>query len=114
MLLIPAQAGPVTGSKPYPLEYFVTVTGMISGERRTTGFPDENLAVRYALGMSGDPFFTVPSMSFDWHVTFYVTSKDREMSAKFNAVAGAVEFIEAADTDLDLVVIEYNFDPCAV
>jgi len=105
MLLTPDAAQRV---RPYPLEYFVTLVGRFSGHPLTTGFPGIDLALQYALETSSDPLFVVPSFTFDWHVTFYVISRDEEMTAKFNAVAGARQFIEMADTHHDLVAIEDN------
>lgn len=96
-------------TKPYPHEYFVTVTGVFSQEKITRPFPDELTALQYTRNMRNDPHFMLASESFDWHVTFYVTSKDAEMSAKFNETSGAEEFIETAGKDHDLVVLEYNF-----
>lgn len=96
-------------SLPYPYSHFVTVTAEGSGRSITSPFPDEGTALLYALNMRDDGLFSVRSASFDWHVTFYVTSKDAEMSAKFNEIAGAEEFITMADRHPDLVVIEYNF-----
>lgn len=98
-----------TLANPYAHEYFVTVTGRMSGQKITTPFPDELTALQYTLRMRDDQDFDLASASFDWHVTFYVVSQDREMSAKFNEIAGAEEFIAMADAHHDLVVIEYNF-----
>lgn len=99
----------LTRTRPWPHKYFVTVTGRSSGQKITTPFPDESTALQYTLQMRDDELFTLATASFDWHVTFYVISKDAEMSAKFNEIAGAEEFISMADAHRDLVVIEYNF-----
>lgn len=98
-----------TRTKPYAHEYFVTVTGVSSQKKITTPFPDETTALQYTLQMRNEDLFTLATASFDWHVTFYVISKDAEMSAKFNEIAGAEEFISMAERHPDLVVIEYNF-----
>lgn len=96
--------------KPYSLEYFVTAIRRTSGMSVTFGFPDEASASYHAT--LDDDFrrnFQVRKTSFDFHVTFCVTSRDAEMSAKFNEVSGAEEFIAMADRNPDLAVIEYNF-----
>lgn len=96
--------------RPYPHEYFVTVRGRSSGEALTAPFADEGSALDYMGAMQDDPYFDVESPDgFPWHVTFYVTSADREMSAKFNAVDGAEQFAQTVDRHSDLVLIESNF-----
>jgi hypothetical protein len=96
--------------RPYPHEYFVTVRGRSSGEALTTPFADEVTALDYMGTMEEDPHFELESpRSFPWHVTFYVTSADREVSAKFNMAEGAAQFADAVEHHADLVLIEYNF-----
>ena len=93
----------------YPHEYFVTVKAKISGRTTTLPFPDRTTAQIYIANMGADALFSVTSTSFDWHVTIYSITTDTEMSVKFNEISGAESFIEMADRDPNLVVIEYNF-----
>lgn len=96
--------------RPYSMEFFVTANQRSDGRSVTFGFPDEASALYHAT--LDDRFlqkFAVASVSFGFHVTFYVISRDAEMTAKFNEVSGAEEFIAMADENPDLAVIEYNF-----
>lgn len=94
----------------YPHQYFVTVTTKLSKRTTTMPFPDEATASIYMTNMQHDPLFLLASTSFDWHVTFaYDYDTGAEATARFNEISGAEDFIERADGDPNLVVIEYNF-----